>query len=346
MRRGECQVSSDGWTETEKTIKKNLRLLALCAMLLALSSSADAQQPKKIPRIGFLSAGSTNSMSGRVEAFRRGLREQGYTEGQNILVEYRYAEDSLDRLRQMAAELARLKLDVIVTGGPIATLPAKETAGTIPIVLAYEADPVRTGLIASLARPGGNITGLTSNAEELNGKRLELLKEAIPKLSRVAALRNPVMLGAAEALKDVELAAQSLGLKIQALEIRGPNELDGIFQAAKKGRAGALMTIGDPVSFMHRKRVADLAIKNHLATIHGQVPFAEAGGLMVYGPNDGDMYRRAATFVDKILKGTKPADLPVERPVKFDLIINLKTAKQIGLTIPPDLLARATKIIK
>jgi ABC-type uncharacterized transport system substrate-binding protein len=325
---------------------KSIFGIAFCAMLLAPSFFADAQQPKNVPRIGFLSVGSAASMSERVNAFRRGLHEQGYTEGQNILVEYRYAEDKLDRLRKFAEELARLKVDVIVTGGPLATRPAKEAAGTIPIVLAYEADPVRTGLIASLARPGGNITGLTSNAEELNGKRLELLKEAIPELSRVAVLRNPGMLGTAEALKDADLAAQSLGLKIQALEIRGPNDLDGIFQAAKKSGARALMTIGDPVTFTHRKRLADLAIKNRFATIHGQIPFAEAGGLMVYGPNDADMYRRAATFVDKILNGAKPADLPVERPVKFDLIINLKTAKQIGLTIPPNLLVRADRVIK
>lgn len=325
---------------------KSIFGIAFCAMLFAPSFFADAQQPKNVPRIGFLSVGSAASMSERVNAFRRGLHEQGYTEGQNILVEYRYAEDKLDRLRKFAEELARLKVDVIVTGGPLATRPAKEAAGTIPIVLAYEADPVRTGLIASLARPGGNITGLTSNAEELNGKRLELLKEAIPELSRVAVLRNPGMLGTAEALKDADLAAQSLGLKIQALEIRGPNDLDGIFQAAKKSGARALMTIGDPVTFTHRKRVADLAIKNRFATIHGQIPFAEAGGLMVYGPNDADMYRRAATFVDKILNGAKPADLPVERPVKFDLIINLKTAKQIGLTIPPNLLVRADRVIK
>ena len=320
--------------------------IAFYAMLCAHSFFADAQQPKRVPRIGFLSVGSAASMAERVNAFRRGLHEQGYTEGQNILVEYRYAEDKLDRLRKFAEELARLKVDVMITGGPLATRPAKEAAGTIPIVLAYEADPVRTGLIASLARPGGNITGLTSNAEELNGKRFELLKETIPELSRVAILRNPGMLGTADALKDAELAAQSLGLKIQALEIRGPNDLDGIFKAAKKSGARALMTIGDPVTFTHRKRVADLAIKNRFATIHGQIPFAEAGGLMVYGPNDADMYRRAATFVDKILKGAKPADLPVERPVKFDLIINLKTAKQIGLTIPPNVLARADKVIR
>lgn len=318
----------------------------LGAMLLAISFSAEAQQTKKVPRVGFLSVGSATSMSARVEAFRRGLREQGYVEGQNIVVEYRYAEDKLDRLRELAAELAKLKVDVIVSGGTIATRPAKEAAGTIPIVLAYEADPVRTGLVASLARPGGNVTGLTSNAEELNGKRLELLKEAIPKLSRVAVIRNPAMPTAVDALKEAEVAAQSLGLKLQPLEVQGPNDLEGVFQAANKGRAGALMTIGDPVTFTHRKRVADLALKNRLATIHGQIQFAEAGGLIVYGPNDADMYRRAATFVDKILKGAKPADLPVERPVKFDLIINLKTAKQIGITIPPNLLVRADKVIR
>jgi len=326
----------------------NKRLLGylIFTLVVAAVHTTEAQQPKKISRIGFLSVGSAASMSERVEAFRRGLREQGYTEGQNILVEYRYAEDKLDRLREFAKELVRLKVDVIVTGGPVATRPAKEAAGAIPIVLAYEADPVRTGLVTSLARPGGNITGLTSNAEELNGKRLELLKEAIPELSRVAVIRNSGMSGTEGALKDVELAAQSLGLRIHALEISGPNDLEGIFQVVKKGGARALMTIGDPVTFTHRKRVIDLAIKNRVATIHGQIPFAEAGGLMVYGPNDADMYRRAATFVDKILKGVKPADLPVERPVKFDLIINLKTAERISLTVPPNVLARADKVIR
>ena len=342
------KISPDYFSVTNlKSALRNLKsAILMSAMLYALCSFANAQPQKKVPRIGFLSVGSAASMLSRVEAFRQGLREQGYTEGRNILVEYRYAEDNLDRLREFAKELARLRVDVIVTGGPLATRPAKEAAGTIPIVLAYEADPVRTGLVASLARPGGNITGLTSGTEELNGKRLELLKEAIPKLSRIAVLRNPGMLGSADALKDAELAAQSLALKMQVLEIRGPNDLDKIFQAAKKNSVGALMTIGDPVTFTHRRRVANLAIKNRFATIHGQIPFAEAGGLMVYGPNDADMYRRAATFVDKILKGTKPADLPVERPVKFDLIINLKTAKQIGLTIPPNVLARADRVIK
>jgi putative ABC transport system substrate-binding protein len=307
---------------------------------------AEAQQTKKIPRIGFLSMGSASSMSARVEAFKRGLRDLGYVEGQNIAIEYRYAEGKLDRLREFAGDLVSLKVDVIVTGGTIATRPAKEATGTIPVVMAYDADPVGTGFISSLARPGGNITGLTSITTALFGKRLELLKEAIPKLSRVAVLWNPANPGSADALKEAEVTAQSLGLKLQPLEIRSANDFDGAFQAAVKGRARALMVASDPITFTHRKRIVELAAKNRLPTIHGQMEFAEAGALLVYGPNDADMYRRAATFVDKILKGAKPADLPVEQPVKFDFIINLKTAKQIGVTIPPNVLARADKVIR
>src|SRR5918996_1369752 len=316
------------------------------ALLFALCFPAQAQQRKNPPRIGLLSVGTASAMATRVEAFRRGLREQGYVEGQDLVVEYRYAHDNLERLREFAAELARLKVEIIVTGGAISTRPAKEAAGTIPIVMAYESDPVASGLVASLARPGGNITGLTSNAGELNGKRLELLKEAVPKLSRVAVIRNPGMSNAAEALKEAQIAAQSLKLAIQPLEVQGPNDLEGVFAAAKKARAEGMVVVGDPVTFTHRKRMADLALKNRIATIHGQMQFAEAGAMMVYGPNDADMYRRAATYVDKILKGSKPADLPIERPVKFDFIINLKTAKQIGLMIPPNVLARANKVIK
>jgi putative tryptophan/tyrosine transport system substrate-binding protein len=318
----------------------------LATFLLTTARPADAQQRKNAPRIGFLSVGTASAMSTRVEAFRRGLREQGYLEGRDIVVDYRYAEDNLERLREFAAELVRLKVDIIVTGGPISTRAGKETAGATPIVMAYEGDPVGSGLVTSLARPGGNITGLTSSAGELNGKRLELLKEAIPKLSRVAVIRNPGMSTAAQALKDAQIAAQSLKLTIQPLEVQGPNDLEGVFAAAKKARAEGMIVVGDPVTFTHRRRVADLALKNRIVTIHGQIQFAEAGAMMVYGPNDADMYRRAATYVDKILKGSKPADLPIERPVKFDFIINLKTAKQIGLTIPPNVLARADKVIR
>jgi putative ABC transport system substrate-binding protein len=339
----------DPLSDNLKSKIKNLKSsgLSIVAFVLVVAGAmAEAQQPKKAPRIGFLSVGTASAMSTRIEAFRRGLREQGYIEGQDIVVEYRYAEDNLERLREFAAELVRLKVDVIVTGGTISTRPAKEAAGATPIVMAYESDPVGSGLVTSLARPGGNLTGLTSSAGELNGKRLELLKEAIPKLSRVAVIRNPGMSNAAQALKEAETAAQSLKLKIQLLEVQSPNDLEGLFAAAKKGRAEGMVVVGDPVTFTHRKRMADLALKNRIATIHGQMQFAEAGAMMVYGPNDADMYRRAATYVDKILKGSKPADLPIERAVKFDFIINLKTAKQIGLTIPPNVLARADRVIR
>ncbi len=335
-----------GNSKRKRFMRKKIIVCLLTAALLSTAPFADAQQAKKVPRIGFLSVGSPSSMAARIEAFRQGLREHGYVEGQNILVEYRYAEGKLARLKEFASELVSLKVDVVVTGGPIATRPAKQATNTIPIVTAYEGDPVGTGLVASLARPGGNVTGLTNLTPELSGKRLELLKEAIPKLSRVAVFWDPANPGSPGSLKEMEMAAQSLGLKIQRLEIRDPNDLEGAFQAAAKARAGAAMILSSPVIFTHRRRVVDLAVKSRLPTIHAQIEFAEAGGVMVYGPNDTDMYRRAATYVHKILKGAKPSELPVEQPVKFDFIINLKTAKQIGLTIPPNVLARADKVIK
>jgi putative ABC transport system substrate-binding protein len=340
------QLSVVGENVGTKPMREIISAWLLATVFLTTGSLAEAQQAKKASRIGFLSVGTASAMSTRVEAFRRGLRDQGYVEGQDIVVEYRYAQDDLEQLREFAAELVRLKVDIIVTGGAISTRPAKEAAGATPIVMAYESDPVGSGLITSLARPGGNVTGLTSSAGELNGKRLELLKEAIPKLSRVAVIRNPGMSNAELALKDAEIAAQSLKLKIQPLEVQGPNDLERVFAAAKKGRAEGMIVVGDPVTFTHRRRVADLALKNRIATIHGQMQFAEAGAMMVYGPNDADMYRRAARYVDKILKGSKPGDLPIERPVKFDFIINLKTAKRLGLTIPPNVLARADKVIR
>jgi putative ABC transport system substrate-binding protein len=263
---------------------------------------ATAQQAKKVPRIGFLSVGSPSSMAARVEAFRQGLRDHGYVEGQNIAVEYRYAENKLDRLRELAAELVSLKVEAIVTGGAISTRPAKEATATIPIVMAYETNPVGTGFIASLARPGGNVTGLTSGSPGLSGKRLELLKEAIPKLSRVAVFWNPTNPGSADTWKDTEAASRLLGLKLQPLEIRNPDDVDGAFQAATKARAGALLILGDPVTFNQRRKIVDLAGKNRLPTMHGQTEFAQAGALMAYGPNEADMYRRAAYYVDKILK--------------------------------------------
>jgi putative ABC transport system substrate-binding protein len=318
----------------------------LTTVFLASASFAEAQQAKKVARIGFLSFGSGSSMADRVDAFRQGLREHGYIEGQNIFLEYRYAEGNQNRLREFAAELARLKVDAIVTGGSIATRPAKEATNAIPIIMAYDFSPVESGIVASLARPGGNITGLTSLAAELSAKRLELLKEAVPKLTRVAVFVNPSEASYAKALKECETVAKSLGLSLQSLKVRSPEDIDIGFQAATKNRAGALMVMGDPVTFTNRKRVVDLVIKNRLPSIHGQIQFVEAGALMAYGADEADMYRRSATFVDKILKGAKPADLPVEQPIKFEFIINLKAAKQIGLTIPPNVLARADRVIK
>jgi putative ABC transport system substrate-binding protein len=285
-------------------------------------------------------------MATRVEAFRQGLRELGYIDGKNIVVEWRYADGKLDRVPELASELVRLKVDIIVTGGAQASRAAKEATNTIPIVLARETDPVGTGLVASLARPGGNITGLAAIGPQLAGKRLELLKEIIPKLSRVAVFGNATNPGNAEVLRETEDAARALGLKLQYLEVQSPDDIEGAFQAATKGRAGALITLGNPVIFRHRKRVAELAAKSRLPATYSQMQLADVGGLLVYGPQDEDMYRRSARYIDKILKGTKPADLPVEQPIKFELIINLKTAKQIGLTIPPNVLARADKVIK
>jgi len=324
--------------------KKATWLVAL--LFLAAGTLAQGQQPNKVPRIGFLSLGSASSMASRVDAFRRGLREHGYVEGQNIHVEYRYAEGDQNRLREFAAELVNLKVDVIVTGGTIATRPAKQATNTIPIIMAYDSNPVDSGIIASLARPGGNITGLASLTTELSGKRLELLQQAVPKLSRVEVFLNPSDPGAVTAVKELEPLAKGLGLAVYPFEIRNPEDIDKGFQAATKNRAGALMATGDPITFTHRKRVVDLAIRNRLPSIHGQIQFVEAGALMVYGTDEADMYRRAAKFVDKILKGAKPADLPVEQPTKFEFIINLKTAKQIGRMIPPNVLARADRVIR
>src|SRR5215813_9940680 len=318
----------------------------LTFVLLAAGRFAEAQQPNEVPRIGFLSLGSVSSMASRVDALRRGLREHGYVEGQNIHVEYRYAEGDQNRLRKFAAELVNLKVDIIVTGGTIATGPAKQATSTIPIIMAYDANPVESGVVASLARPGGNITGLASLTHDLSGKRLELIKEAVPNLSRVAVFVNPSDPSVATALKEFEAVAKVLGVTVYPFEIRSAEDIDKGFQAATNIRAGALMAISDPITFTKRKRVADLAIKNRLPSIHGQIQFIDAGALMVYGPDESDMYRRAAKFVDKILKGAKPADLPVEQPMKFEFIINLKTAKQIELTIPPNVLARADRVIK
>jgi putative tryptophan/tyrosine transport system substrate-binding protein len=323
---------------------KKIILLALCSLVLAPCSTVEAQQPKSVPRIGFLSAASASEVSFRTEPFRQGLRELGYVEGKNIVIVYRYAEGKLDSLPALAAELVRLRVDVIVTAGPSATRPAKDATATIPIVMTQDSDPVANGFIASLARPGGNITGLSTLAQELSGKRLELLKEIVPKLSRVAVLGTSTIPGNAEASKEAEVAAAAFGVQFQYLDIRDPKDIEPVFRAASKSQAhGAVVLNGPP----HIQRlIPDFAVKHRLPAIYFNSAIVNDKGLMSYGASLSDLDRRAATYVDKILKGTKPADLPVEQPKKFEFIINLKAAKQIGLTIPPNVLARADMVIK
>ena len=307
---------------------------------------ATAQQPTKVPRIGFLGAASTSAIAARIEGFRHGLRELGYIEGKNVVVEWPSAEGKPDRLPALAAELVRLKVDLIVSVAPLPTRSAKEATSTIPIVMTQDPDPIGTGFVASLARPGGNITGLSTLAPEISGKQLELLKEIVPRLSRVAVLGTSTQPGNAQALREVELAAKAFRVKHQSLDVFDSKDIETAFRAASKGRADAVLVLGGPVLNSHRTQIADLAAKNRLPAIYERREYVEAGGLMTYGVSITDLDRRAATYVDKILKGTKPADLPVEQPKKFEFIINLKAAKQIGLTIPPNVLVRADKVIR
>jgi putative ABC transport system substrate-binding protein len=325
---------------------KNVLLIFLIIAVMGVGMIAAAQQSTQVPRIGFLTAISASSMSARMEALRNGLHELGYVEGKNIVVEYRYANGKIDYLPAFAAELVRLKVDIIVTAGASATGPAKEATTTIPIVMAQDGDPVATGIVASLARPGGNITGLSTLAPELSGKRLELLKEIVPKLSRVAVFGTSTQPNNAQLLKEVELAAKAFGVKLQKLDLLGPKDFETAFRAAVKERAGAALVLASPVILSQRAQILDLAVKSRLPVIFPQYEYVEDGGLMSYAPSYSDMFRRAATYVDKILKGAKPADLPVEQPKKFEFIVNLKAAKQIGLTIPPNVLARADKVIR
>jgi putative ABC transport system substrate-binding protein len=309
------------------------------------SGLADAQQAVKIPRIGILMGGSS-APGPREEAFRKGLSELGYVEGKNIIIEWRFAEGQEDRLATHAAELVRLKVDIIVTDGTRVTRAAKNATRTIPIVMASDADPIASGYVASLARPGGNITGLTNNNPDLSGKRLEVLKESIPGISRVGIIWNPEVPTSVTAFKDAQIAAQPLRLQLQSLEMRGPDDYESVFQAAAKERTKALTVLSDSLMFANRSRILELASKHKIPTMHTQSGWVEAGGLMSYGTYFPDLWSRAAVYVDKILKGTKPADLPVEQPTKFELVINLKTAKQIGVTIPQSVLYRADKVIK
>jgi len=274
------------------------------------------------------------------------LRELGYVEGKNIVIEGRYAEGKFDRLPALATELVSLKVDIIVTAGPQATRPAKQATSTIPIVMGQDPDPVGNGFVASLARPGGNITGLATFAPELSGKQLGLLKETVPRLSRVAVFGTSTNPGNAQNLREVELAAKAFGVKLQYLDVLSPNDIETAFRAASKGRVDAILVLPGPVLNLQRAQITDLAIKSRLPAIYPQTEYMEAGGLMYYGANTPDLFRRAATYVDKILKGRTPADLPVEQPMKFEFIINLKAAKQIGLTVPPNVLVRADKVIR
>ena len=329
-----------------KPIPTILLLTLLTFLISAVLHSAQAQQPTKVPRIGYLIGTSPTANAARIEAFRQGLRELGYVEGKTIIIEWRYAEGKLDRFPALAAELVHLKVDIIVTGGPPATRAAKEATITIPIVMEQDSDPVGNGFVASLARPGGNITGLATFRPELSGKQLELLKEIVPKLSRVAVFGTSAYPGNAQALKEIELAAKALGVRLQYLDVVSSKDIETAFRAASKGRAESLLVLGGPVLNSHRTQIADLAAKNRLPAIYDRREYVEAGGVMSYATSITDLDRRAAGYVDKILKGAKPAELPVEQPTKFELVINLKAAKQIGLAIPPNVLARADKVIR
>jgi putative ABC transport system substrate-binding protein len=313
------------------------------ALLFALCSAVQAQRTKKLPRIGYLTTTFVSEVTGRIDALRQSLRELGYVEGKNIVIEYRYGEGKPDRLPALAAELIDLKVDLIVTHGFPPARAAKQATTTIPIVMAVIGDAVGAGLVASLARPGGNITGLTSISSELYGKRLELLREVSPKISRVAILSSEKSPATEIAMNEIRAAANALGIQLQTLQVRSPNDFESAFDSSTKGGAGGLIVLQGPLTSTYRKRIVELAAKSRLLAAYHEGEFTEAGGLMSYGVSYSDMYRRAATYVDKILKGAKPADLPVEQPMKFELVINLKAAKQIGLTIPPNVLARRTK---
>ncbi len=327
--------------------RKLVGIVTLAVILAMCGAVGQAQQPKKVARIGFLTAASRTGISHLTEAFLQGLHELGYVEGQNIAIEYRWADGNFERLPELAAELVRLKVDVIVATVTQASLAAKNATGTIPIVMVAVGNPVDSGLIATLARPGANITGTSTMTDEVVGKQLALLKESFPKISRVAAMWNPANpVFQKLQLREVEATALALNVSLQKVEARNPDEIERAFAAIAKERTRALHVFPDPVFTTHRGLIADLALKHRLPAVSGLKEYADTGLLMSYGPSFPESYRRAATYVEKILKGAKPGDIPVERSTKFELVINLKTAKQIGLTIPPNVLARADKVIK
>jgi putative ABC transport system substrate-binding protein len=319
--------------------------VTLALGLLVAPLAAEAPLSQTIPRIAYLSL-SPGPCTASCAGVLQGLRELGYVEGQHILMEYRWSAGNVERLREHAAELVRLGVHAIVTGGPVATRAAHDMTRTIPIVMARDQDPVGDGFVASLGRPGGNITGVTTLSRELTGKRLELLKATVPGLASVSVLYNPVEVSAARQLRDTEDAARGLGLQVHALAVRGLDEFAGAFAAARRGRAEGLIVLAGPVLADYRARLVDLAAQSRLPTMYWERAFAEAGGLMSYAASDHDLYRRAASYVDRILKGAKPADLPVEQPTTFELVINLKTAQALGLTIPPSVLFQATEVIR
>jgi putative ABC transport system substrate-binding protein len=328
------------------TTPRPVLTIVLTLGLLAASLAADAQPAGKVRRIGYLMANPPTAALHLHDAFRRALRELGYVEGQSITIEYRSGEGRYDRLPDLAAELVRLKVDIIVAASTAPALAAKQATSTIPIVFVAAGAPVETGLVASLSQPGGNVTGLSLTSSDLAGKRLELLKEVVPGVIRVAVLSNPDNRVSAPILRETEIAARSLGLELQLLEVRDPQEFDAAFSAARRERAGALIELPDAIFLTHRRRIADLALKSRMPTLLGWREHVEAGGLMSYAPHLANLYWRAAIYVDKILKGAKPADLPVEQPTRFELVVNLKIAKVLGLTIPPSVLARADEVIE
>jgi putative ABC transport system substrate-binding protein len=321
-------------------------IIALVLGILGAPLPAAAQPPGKVPRIGFLWASSPSTNPHLIEAFRQRLRELGWVEGQNIAIEYRTAEGKLERLPDLASELVGLKVDLIVAVATPGARAAKQATATIPVVMVGVGDPVGLGYVASLARPGGNITGLSSMSVDLGPKRLELLKETIPRVSRVGLMWNPADPARALEVRETQAAAEKLGLRLQSIEVRSPEEIERAFSAMPRERLDALIVQQDPLTILHRARIAGLTVKSRLPAISVFREFPEAGGLMAYGTNLADLYRRAATYVDKILKGAKPADLPVEQPTRFELVINLKTAKALGLTIPQSVLIRADQVIQ
>jgi putative ABC transport system substrate-binding protein len=320
--------------------------ILVAAMLLAIAVVAEAQQPKKVPRVGYLGSLPLSAFVSRIEAFREGLRELGYVEGKNIVIEWRSAEGKLDRLPALAAELVALKVDIIVSASPTTTRSIKEATSTIPIVMAQDSDPVASGFAASLAHPGGNLTGLSTLLPEVSSKRLEILKETVAKLARLAVLGASTTPGTLQSLKETEIAAAAFKVQIHFLDVLEPKDIEAAFRAAAKDRVDAVLVLGGPFILSNRTQIATLAVKNRFPAIYYSPEFVEDGGLMSYGVSLADLSRRAATYVDKILKGAKPADLPIEQPKKFEFIVNLKAAKQIGLTIPPNVLARADRVIK